>query len=33
VISYESIPMYGYFSSKLEEHAYYLLFLKRPIEE
>ncbi len=29
MISYESVPMYGSFSTKLKGHAY-LLFLKRP---
>ncbi len=29
MISYESVPMYGAFSSKLKGHAY-LLFFKRP---
>lgn len=30
MITYESVPMYGSFSSKLKGHAY-LLFLKRPL--
>ena len=30
MISYESVPMYGAFTSKLKGHAY-LLFVKRPV--